>query len=277
MFKDIQKIVFAIALLFAIAFFASIILQWNGYDVDIRSGLDKFFNGLDVFFIITFGIVFIGVLALVFQFFGKKPKIEALEGEVIYKIESATPQAIILSIGGLLFLLLFGFVLYDHFTNPDTDFKFGKTEVFIFSFFTFLALFLVIVGFRTAIKKEAVMTITTKGFIFNPAGIPTGIINWSDIVEIEETTIQSTTGRRPTQEPVVAIKLIDPELAYRPVLNPIANKLLAPLFRFRQQEAGTHLFLSRRLLGNHFDKVYEIIKQQTAKKSDRRSTSIHPQ
>jgi cbb3-type cytochrome oxidase subunit 3 len=277
MFKDIRKIVFGLACLGFIAFIVSIILNWYGYDIDIAGKMESMFGYLDIFFVITFALVSIGVLALVFQFFGKKPEQEVLEGDILLKIQNATGHYIFLAIGGFVFLLLFVFILYDHYTNPDTDFNFGKMEVFIFGFFAFLALFLVIVGITHAFKNEAVITMTTKGFIFNPAGIPTGVIRWTDILEIEETTIQSTTGRRPTQEPVLAIKLIDPDIAYRPVLNPIANKLLAPLFKFRQEEAGTHLFLSRRLLGNDYDRVVDIIKQQTAKKSDHRSTSIPPQ
>jgi len=276
MFNDIRKIVYSVAILFFIGFMASIVLKFF-YNIDISIPFEKFFQFADIFSMFVFGVVSIVLIALMINFFGKKPQPKKLEGDILFKIENSGANFILAAIGGLVFFLIFGFVFYENIKDPQTDLNLGGNGLFISGFFTVLALFLVIAGTVKAFKKETVLIITTKGFIYNPAGISTDVIEWSDITDIEETTIQSSTGRRSVTEPVLAIKLVDPDLAFRPAMNPLASKILQPLFKFRQQEAGTHLFFSRRLLGDNYDKVYEIMKAQLARKTTHRTTSLPPQ
>ncbi|MBA3854080.1 MAG: hypothetical protein C0503_06675 [Gemmatimonas sp.] len=135
-----------------------------------------------------------------------------------------------------------------------------------FGFFAAIGVFMFFVLLYRIIKNPVTFAMDSQGVYLNPAGVVLGSYKWSEIAEIRETTvIGSPTGRGgPRQMPAVAIVLKDPD-AY---INRFP-KLMSPLFKFREAEAGTPLLLEPQMFGSRYEEIIAAMRAEVAKHSGR--------
>lgn len=168
-------------------------------------------------------------------------------------------------IGDIILLAVFTQVVFLGGGEPDA---FGRQEdlglgfKLVFGFFMAIGVFMFFVLLYRIIKAPAVFVMDSEGVYMNPAGVELGRFKWSEIAEIRETeVIGSRTGRGgPRLLPAVAIVLKDPE-AY------IKNfpKLMSPLFKFREAEAGTPLLLQPEMFGARYAEIVAKMREEVAK------------
>ena len=135
-----------------------------------------------------------------------------------------------------------------------------------FGFFAAIGVFMCFVLLYRIIKNPATFVMDSEGVYLNPAGVELGRFKWSEIAEIRETEViaQRTSRSGPGKVPAVAIVLKDPN-AYVSRFP----KLMSPLFKFREAEAGTPLLLEPSMFGKRYAEIVAAMREQVAKHSGR--------
>lgn len=128
-----------------------------------------------------------------------------------------------------------------------------------FGFFAAIGVFMFFVLLYRIIKNPVIFAMDGEGLYLNPAGVELGRFKWSEIAEIRETSvIGSPTGRSgPRQMPAVALVLKDPD-AYIERFP----RLMSPLFKFREAEAGTPLLLEPAMFGSRYAEIVAAMREQ---------------
>ena len=151
----------------------------------------------------------------------------------------------------------------DAFT-PDQQMSLGMRLTF--GFFMAIGVFMLFVFLYRIIKSPPTMVLDSEGIYLNPAGVELGRFRWSEIAEIKEAQVmgQRTSRTGPALIPAVALVLKDPDkyIARFP-------KLMSPLFKFRQAEAGTPLLLEPSMFGKRYDEIIGVMRQQVEKYRER--------
>jgi len=135
-----------------------------------------------------------------------------------------------------------------------------------FGFFAAIGVFMFFVLLYRIIKNPVTFAMDSEGLYLNPAGVELGRFKWSEIAEIRETSvIGSPTGRSgPRQMPAVAIVLKDPD-AYIGRFP----RLMSPLFKFREAEAGTPLLLEPAMFGSRYAEIVAAMREQVTRHGSR--------
>lgn len=130
-----------------------------------------------------------------------------------------------------------------------------------FGLFAAIGVFMFFVLAYRVIKNPVTFAMDSEGLYLNPAGVELGRFKWSEIAEIRETSVVgSPTGRSgPRQMPAVAIVLKDPEQYVDRF-----PKLMSPLFKFREAEAGTPLLLEPAMFGGRYGEIIAAMRAQVA-------------
>ncbi|MBU3714849.1 MAG: hypothetical protein FGM46_07865 [Ferruginibacter sp.] len=117
--------------------------------------------------------------------------------------------------------------------------------------------FLMIAFTVQMIKNPSIFTISDEGFVYNPAGVSSGLILWSDIIEIRETDVIVKRGNKNTgTEKVFAVILKNPDQYIQQ-----KSAALRPLLRLRLKMSNTPLILNIADLGKNPGDVIAILKK----------------
>jgi hypothetical protein len=152
-----------------------------------------------------------------------------------------------------------GFTEGDAFT-PATETPLGMKLTF--GFFMAIGVFMFFVLLYRLIKSPAVLIADSEGLYLNPAGVELGRFKWSEIAEIKDAEVLgSPTGRGgPRMMPAVAIVLKDPQKYIDRF-----PKVMSPLFKFRQGEAGTPLLLEPSMFGTRYEEIVGAMRAAVAR------------
>lgn len=146
--------------------------------------------------------------------------------------------------------------------EPEID-AFGRSDELetrfevIFGFFCVIGLIMTGVFAHRLVRNPAYFILTEEGFSYSPGGVSTGLIRWSDIVEIKEETVIEGTQFGPGYSPAVAVVLRNPEeyVARFP-------KVLKPLFALRGELNSSPLMLRRADFGEDYAAIKQIMDEQ---------------
>lgn len=146
--------------------------------------------------------------------------------------------------------------------EPEID-AFGRSDELdltfkvLFGFFCAIGVFMTGVFTYRIVRNPAYFTLTEEGFYYAPGGVSTGLIRWSDIVEIKEETVIEGTQFGPGYSPAVAVVLRNPEeyIARYP-------QVMKPLFAVRGQLNSSPLMLRRADFGPDYAAIRQIMDEQ---------------
>lgn len=143
----------------------------------------------------------------------------------------------------------------------------GNTGRIVFGFLTLAGIFLSgVFGYRL-IKNPVTFRMTEEGFEYNPSGVSTGLIRWTDIEEIKYVPV--LTNRSGIGGPArlfpVGIILKDPQsyIARHPAA-------MGVLFEYRKFESGTPLVFTFGEFGRNHERVVAMMQEQVRLANSRR-------
>ena len=90
-----------------------------------------------------------------------------------------------------------------------------------------IALTIVFFAMKLVIKRPDVILVNDQGFEYNPGGVSSGFVYWTDVLEVKRVAVRTTAGDAPgpVWETTLAVKLKDPA-AYRGQFNPFLRGLM---------------------------------------------------
>ena len=155
-------------------------------------------------------------------------------------------------------------------SNPgpfETPVEVDTTGKVIFGFFTLVGIFLIgVFGYRL-IRNPVTFRMTDEGFEYNPAGVSTGLIRWTDIEEIKPVPVMTNRSGigGPKQLFPIGIILKDPQsyIARYPTA-------MGVLFEYRKYESGTPLVFQFGEFGRDHEKVVAMMQEQVRLAKERR-------
>lgn len=106
---------------------------------------------------------------------------------------------------------------------PDAD-----STVYIIASTVFgIGAVVVFMALRIVILQPAIIRINDQGFEYNPGGVSSGFIKWTNVQELKRTEVRTTAGNLPgpVWETVIAIKLKDSS-TYTNQFNPFIQSLM---------------------------------------------------
>ncbi len=109
---------------------------------------------------------------------------------------------------------------------------------------------------RAIILNPDVLLINEKGFEYNPGGISSGFMEWTNVAEIKFTEVRTQQGQLPGPiwEKVLAIKFKDPSI-YTHQYNP----LLRGLMHINKNMYDADMFFRLSSFGNKVDEVHTLM------------------
>lgn len=157
---------------------------------------------------------------------------------------------------------------------PDRDLlpltveeKFSTLEQVLFGAFTLIAVFMSGVLLYRLIRNPWTFRLTDEGFIYNPAGVSTGLIRWTDIVEIRDVPVTTQNSVVGGQAPLMTTGIILKDPHSYIARYPAA---LGVLFEFRKYDSGTPLVFQFKEFGRDHDKVIALMKEQVRRANARK-------
>lgn len=168
-------------------------------------------------------------------------------------------------------IALTGFMGWFVFLRENVPDEFGRTEEiapagqFMFGFFVLIGIFLIGVFTYRLFANPPYFLMYEDGFEYSPGGVSTGLIKWSDIVELkDETVLTSSGGLGPSRMPVTAVVLRNPQeyIARFPAA-------LEPLFKARMKMNSSPILITRSEFGREHDALLGIMREQVAKAGGR--------
>lgn len=109
---------------------------------------------------------------------------------------------------------------------------------------------------RAIILNPDVLVINEKGFEYNPGGVSSGFMEWTNVTEIKFTEVRTTQGQLPGPiwEKVLAIKFKDPSI-YTHQFNP----LMRGLMHLNKNMYDADMFFRLSSFGNKVDEVHALM------------------
>lgn len=155
------------------------------------------------------------------------------------------------------FMIFFVFV-----RQPEVD-AFGRSDELglgfklVFGFFCVIGLFLTGVFAYRLVVNPAYFVLTDEGFSYSPGGVSTGLIRWSDIIELREEGVIEGTQVGPRVSAALAVILRNPEeyIARFP-------RVLKPLFQLRAELNSSVLLLRIADFGRDYPVVRQMMDDQ---------------
>lgn len=136
------------------------------------------------------------------------------------------PKIIVHIIALLAVLLLMGTTAWAFFWK-EKPLEIAGPAIIIISIIGGIGSVIIFFVLKIIITRPAVITIDENGFEYNPGGVSSGWVTWSNVAEIKEVEVRTQKGvmNGPFMETTLAIKLKDPDL-YRNRFNPIIRGLM---------------------------------------------------
>ncbi len=109
---------------------------------------------------------------------------------------------------------------------------------------------------RAIILNPDVLVINKRGFEYNPGGVSSGFMEWTNVAEIKFTQVRTTQGQLPGPiwEKVLAIKFKDPSV-YTHQFNP----LMRGLMNLNKNMYDADMFFRLSSFGNQVNEVHELM------------------
>lgn len=152
----------------------------------------------------------------------------------------------------LLMWLFYKFVL----TEPQEPIE-DKTFIYVAYAILTVGSFLVLNFAWRFITAPVVFRMDDQGIIYNPAGVTTGLINWHEISDVNETNMKVVRGDAPVYQTVLAVKLKDPD-AFRKKYNILLEKML----QLGNKMYDADIIIESKVLGNKYDVVKEEMRRR---------------
>jgi hypothetical protein len=111
-------------------------------------------------------------------------------------------------------------------------------------------------AFKMIIRRPATITINQEGFEYNPGGVSTGFIPWTNVAEIKEVEVrtQKTNSSGPVWETTLGIKLKEPA----PYRNQYPS-IIRGLMKVNDNMYDADIFFRLTDFGNQVDEVKTLM------------------
>ena len=108
-------------------------------------------------------------------------------------------------------LLLMGVVGWAFFLKEE-PIPLAGPAIFIFFIIGGIGLVVLFFAFKMIIRRPAIITINQEGFEYNPGGVSTGFISWTNVAEVKEVIVRTDNqgSSSPMWETTLGIRLKDP-------------------------------------------------------------------
>ena len=152
-------------------------------------------------------------------------------------------------------LLLIGITFWAFFLKED-PIEFEGGAIIIAVIIGGIGSVVLFMALRSIILNPDVLVINEKGFEYNPGGVSSGFMEWTNVAEIKFTDVRTQQGQLPGPiwEKVLAIKFKDPTL-YTHQYNP----LLRGLMHINKNMYDADMFFRLSSFGNKVDEVYALM------------------
>ncbi len=163
-------------------------------------------------------------------------------------------QGVVLLAAALLAAAFAYFLFVRERTNDDAGWRIGAGIALAGSVFMF------VVSAVRLIRHRPYFILYEHGFEYSPGGVSTGIIRWTDVLELREETLMHGDGGFPARRGVTAVVLRNPEeyLARFPAV-------LRPLLQMRQAMNSSAILIPRGEFGGNDVALVKIMREQVAK------------
>lgn len=152
-------------------------------------------------------------------------------------------------------LLLMGITFWAFFLK-DEPIEFEGGAIIIALIIGGIGSVVLFMAFRSIFLNPNVLVINEKGFEYNPGGISSGFMEWSNVAEIKFTEVRTTQGQLPGPiwEKVLAIKFKDPSI-YTHQYNPLMRWLMG----LNKNMYDADMFFRLSTFGNQVNEVHELM------------------
>lgn len=180
---------------------------------------------------------------------------ELAAGEVLYACR--TPrwiQWLVLLAATALMGVLARIILGQEGANLDTGWRIGVAIALAVS-----TAFVGVSAYRL-IRHRPYFVIYEHGFEYSPGGVSTGLVRWTDVVELRDETVLHGDGGFPARRAVTAVVLRNPTeyLARFP-------RVFRPLMKLRQTMNSSTILIPRGEFGGNDAAVIRMMREQMAK------------
>lgn len=134
-----------------------------------------------------------------------------------------------------------------------------------FGFFCLIGLFMIGVFCYRLFANKPYFVLYADGFEYSPGGVSTGLIKWTDVLELrEETVLQGAGGFGPQRTPVTAVVLRNPAEYMRTF-----PAVLQPLLSYRMKMNSSPILITRWEFGHKHVAILEHMREQVARAAGR--------
>jgi hypothetical protein len=161
---------------------------------------------------------------------------------------------------------LTGLMAWVVFFRQPSDDPFNRVEEIdatgqiIFGFFVLVGVFMTGVFVYRLFRNPPYFILYEDGFEYSPGGVSTGLIKWSDIVELRDETVLDGGASGQGRSPVTAVVLRNPGKYVERF-----PAVLRPLFAQRMQMNSSPILISQAEFGRDHDAILAIMRGQVAK------------
>lgn len=158
-------------------------------------------------------------------------------------------------IASLAVLLLMSITFWAFFLK-DEPVDFGQGGIIIISIIGIIGSLVLYMSIKMMIQQPPVITINENGFEYNPGGVSSGWIPWTNVAEIKSVEVRTQQGNLngPIWERTLAVKLKDPA-PYRDQYN----VLLRGLMKLNDKMYDADIFFRMSSFGKQVDEVITLM------------------
>ena len=158
----------------------------------------------------------------------------------------------------LLAVLLLLSITFWAFFLKEEPVEFNEGGIFIAVIIGGIGLAVLFMALRAIILNPDVLVINEKGFEYNPGGVSSGFMEWTNVAEMKFTEVRTQQGQLPGPiwERVLAIKFKDPSL-YTQQFNP----LMRGLMHLNKDMYDADMFFRLSSFGKKVNEVHELMFQ----------------
>lgn len=217
---------------------------------------------VSIFYVLVAGLL-LHFIKMKFMYGSSQLKVD---GTLILELKNKSAlTAIVAFILAAFFAVFVNLILFKPSLFFDADIQFDFGEKLAFSFFYFLSHFLLIIFGFGLFNTEPYFAISSRGFLYNPAGVSFGMVLWKDVNSVKETAImQGNTYNTIKPVNVIAVGLQNPD-SYLKRYNFILRNIVKLGNRFNryQTEVGADVIIPKNLFSlEQFDEIVKEMKSR---------------
>lgn len=154
-------------------------------------------------------------------------------------------------------LLLMSITFWAFFLKEEPV-EFGQGGIIIIAIIGGIGSIVLYMSLKTMIQRPAIITINENGFEYNPGGVSSGWIPWTNVAEVKSVEVRTQQGNLngPIWERTLAVKLKDPA-PYRDQYN----VLLRGLMKLNDNMYDADIFFRLSSFGKQVDEVITLMNQ----------------